>query len=304
MFHGQALQRGPVQEALVRANDDDTGEIAVMQDQAGRHCIAWKLKRQESAKRLAGAQRIGQQFFRRGDSAGLVAISLLVFELCVGVRRALRDSPGDAAHLDCRDPVVCSPSAPARRVGGGCRGERRGTPIVEASSLARGVVSAWKRERGADQDDRIEGQKYSQKARRAARGLPPPAYRGNEDADRHHQDEEHRGQEAQVEYGHFKKYFTMKSSVRQRLFCGEESSLREYNYLVRVKTSITLPADLLKRVDRADSNRSAFLERAALVYLARLEQFERDRKDVAIINRHARRLNREALDTLGYQMLP
>jgi metal-responsive CopG/Arc/MetJ family transcriptional regulator len=73
---------------------------------------------------------------------------------------------------------------------------------------------------------------------------------------------------------------------------------------VRVKTSITLPADLLERVDRVDSNRSAFLERAALVYLARLDQSERDRKDIAIINRHARRLNREALDTLEYQMMP
>ena len=73
---------------------------------------------------------------------------------------------------------------------------------------------------------------------------------------------------------------------------------------MRVKTSITLPADLLARVDRVDSNRSAFLERAALVYLARLEQSHRDRRDIAIINRHARRLNREALETLEYQMLP
>ena len=71
-----------------------------------------------------------------------------------------------------------------------------------------------------------------------------------------------------------------------------------YNYLVRVKTSITLPAELLARVDRVDSNRSAFLERAALVYLARLEQARRDRRDIAIINRHARRLNRGVLETL------
>ena len=33
-LHGQALQSGPVQEALVGANDDDTREIAVMQDHA------------------------------------------------------------------------------------------------------------------------------------------------------------------------------------------------------------------------------------------------------------------------------
>jgi len=73
---------------------------------------------------------------------------------------------------------------------------------------------------------------------------------------------------------------------------------------VRVKTSITLPADLLERVDRVDSNRSAFLERAAVVYLARLERADRDRRDIAIINRHARRLNREARETLEYQILP
>ena len=73
---------------------------------------------------------------------------------------------------------------------------------------------------------------------------------------------------------------------------------------MRVKTSITLPADLLARVDRVDSNRSAFLERAARVYLARVEQADRDRRDIAIINRHARRLNREALETLEYQILP
>ena len=60
---------------------------------------------------------------------------------------------------------------------------------------------------------------------------------------------------------------------------------------MRVKTSITLPVELLERVDRVDSNRSAFLERA-----------DQDRRDVAIINRHSRRFNREALETLEYQV--
>jgi len=73
---------------------------------------------------------------------------------------------------------------------------------------------------------------------------------------------------------------------------------------VRVRTSITLPADLLDRVDGADSNRSAFLERAAVAYLARLERAGQDRSDIAIINRHARRLNRDARETLEYQILP
>ena len=78
----------------------------------------------------------------------------------------------------------------------------------------------------------------------------------------------------------------------------------EYSYLVRVKTSITLPEDLLGRLDRIDKNRSALLEKAALIYLESLEKQARDRKDIEIINRHAKRLNREALDTLEYQQLP
>jgi metal-responsive CopG/Arc/MetJ family transcriptional regulator len=75
----------------------------------------------------------------------------------------------------------------------------------------------------------------------------------------------------------------------------------EYNCLVKVKTSITFPADLLARLDRIDRNRSALLERAANAYLDHLERVERDRKDVEIINRHASRLNQEAQDTLEYQ---
>ena len=73
---------------------------------------------------------------------------------------------------------------------------------------------------------------------------------------------------------------------------------------MRVKTSITLPKELLHRLDLVDSNRSALLERAALAYLDRLARQERDRRDIEIINRHAERLNREAQDTLGYQQIP
>ena len=73
---------------------------------------------------------------------------------------------------------------------------------------------------------------------------------------------------------------------------------------MRVKTSVTLPKDLLQRLDRLDRNRSAILERAALAYLARLEREARDRKDMAIINRNAADLNREAEDVLAYQKLP
>jgi metal-responsive CopG/Arc/MetJ family transcriptional regulator len=73
---------------------------------------------------------------------------------------------------------------------------------------------------------------------------------------------------------------------------------------VRVKTSITLPEELLKSIDRADSNRSAFIERASRAYLARLEKARREAKDAEIINRNATRLNEEAMDVLEYQGLP
>jgi metal-responsive CopG/Arc/MetJ family transcriptional regulator len=73
---------------------------------------------------------------------------------------------------------------------------------------------------------------------------------------------------------------------------------------VRVKTSITLPSELLGRLDRIDKNRSALLERAARAYLAHLESEERDLHDIEIIDRNADRLNREAVFTLEYQQLP
>ena len=78
----------------------------------------------------------------------------------------------------------------------------------------------------------------------------------------------------------------------------------EYNHLVRAKTSITLPLDLLARIDQAGANRSAFLERAAWAYLMRIERARRDAADAEIINRHADRLNAEAADVLAYQGLP
>lgn len=77
-----------------------------------------------------------------------------------------------------------------------------------------------------------------------------------------------------------------------------------YIYLVRVKTSVTLPADLLDQLDRVDKNRSALLERAARAYLTRLQAEQRESRDLEIINRNAERLNREAADTMEYQQLP
>jgi hypothetical protein len=65
-----------------------------------------------------------------------------------------------------------------------------------------------------------------------------------------------------------------------------------------------LPKQLLGRLDRVDKNRSAILERAAVAYLARLERVARDQRDIEIINRNAKRLNRQAMETLKYQRMP
>jgi metal-responsive CopG/Arc/MetJ family transcriptional regulator len=74
--------------------------------------------------------------------------------------------------------------------------------------------------------------------------------------------------------------------------------------MVKVKTSITLPDDLLEEIDRAGSNRSMFLERAARQYLAQMEKSRREAQDSAILEAHSERLNKEALDVLEYQDLP
>lgn len=73
---------------------------------------------------------------------------------------------------------------------------------------------------------------------------------------------------------------------------------------MRVKTSITLPDDLLRQIDRENTNRSAFLEMAARKVLRDAETARKRRTDAAIIDRVADRLNEEAADVLGYQSIP
>lgn len=71
---------------------------------------------------------------------------------------------------------------------------------------------------------------------------------------------------------------------------------------MRVKTSVTLPKDLLTKIDRVERNRSAFVEKAARAYLSSLERARRDERDLEIINSNAEALNAEATDALGYQV--
>jgi len=73
---------------------------------------------------------------------------------------------------------------------------------------------------------------------------------------------------------------------------------------VRVKISITLSADLLEAIDRLarpKRSRSGFIENALTSFISNIERDRNNGRDLEIINRRARRLNREASDTLEYQ---
>jgi len=73
---------------------------------------------------------------------------------------------------------------------------------------------------------------------------------------------------------------------------------------MKIKTSVTLSDTVLAAIDRhagKDANRSEFIENAVRSYLATLVRGQQNARDLAIINRRAARLNREAKDVLGYQ---
>ena len=76
-----------------------------------------------------------------------------------------------------------------------------------------------------------------------------------------------------------------------------------YVYRVRVKTSVTLPEQLLQQIDQEDSNRSGFLEKAARQYLAQIARAKREARDEQILNAHLESINKDALDTSEYQDL-
>ncbi|MDP2639512.1 MAG: ribbon-helix-helix domain-containing protein [Betaproteobacteria bacterium] len=74
---------------------------------------------------------------------------------------------------------------------------------------------------------------------------------------------------------------------------------------MKIKTSVTLSDTLLVDIDRhagKDANRSEFIETAVRSYIAALVRKQQNLRDLAIINRRATRLNREAKDVLGYQI--
>ena len=73
---------------------------------------------------------------------------------------------------------------------------------------------------------------------------------------------------------------------------------------MKVKTSITLSEDIVRYIDTSvgdQQTRSEFIEKAVRDFIARRMQKERDSKDLAILNKEAERLNKEAEDVLSYQ---
>ena len=74
---------------------------------------------------------------------------------------------------------------------------------------------------------------------------------------------------------------------------------------MKVKTSITLPEDLMDSIHRAarkGENRSQTMERLLRLGLAAKDAAQREAHDRAILERHADELNREAQDVLLYQV--
>lgn len=74
---------------------------------------------------------------------------------------------------------------------------------------------------------------------------------------------------------------------------------------MKVKIAITLSEDVIRHIDASIGNtqtRSEFIENALRDFIAG-QQKKRNLRDLAIINRRAEKLNKEAEDVLSYQAL-
>jgi metal-responsive CopG/Arc/MetJ family transcriptional regulator len=74
---------------------------------------------------------------------------------------------------------------------------------------------------------------------------------------------------------------------------------------MKLKTSITLSADLVSEIDRLagrNQSRSAFIEEAVRSAVRAMARKRQDARDLEILNRNAEELAREAHDVLDYQV--
>lgn len=73
---------------------------------------------------------------------------------------------------------------------------------------------------------------------------------------------------------------------------------------MKVRTSVTLPKDLLVKVDALagkKSKRSAIVESALRDYVAKGNGRELNRRDIEIINKNAELINKQVEETLEFQ---
>ncbi len=72
----------------------------------------------------------------------------------------------------------------------------------------------------------------------------------------------------------------------------------------KIKTSVSLSADLLSAVDAlaGRSGRSAWIERSVRASVRRVAKRQRDRHEIELLNTHADALNRESADAIAYQV--
>jgi metal-responsive CopG/Arc/MetJ family transcriptional regulator len=74
---------------------------------------------------------------------------------------------------------------------------------------------------------------------------------------------------------------------------------------MKVKTSITLSEELIRSIEKLfgkQQNKSEFIEKAVTDYIKNQIKKERDINDLAILNKKADKLNKEAADVLMYQV--
>jgi len=74
---------------------------------------------------------------------------------------------------------------------------------------------------------------------------------------------------------------------------------------MKIKTSITLDEELMKSIDEefgGRKNRSQLIEEAVKEYVEKRTQGKRDLEDLAILNKKADKLNKEAADVLSFQV--
>ena len=93
--------------------------------------------------------------------------------------------------------------------------------------------------------------------------------------------------------------------VPRRSGCGPALQGAEFDRGMKLKTSITLDADVVAAVEaiaRNGESRSQVIERLLRESLAARTRSALDARDVDIISAHADELNEEALEVLGYQV--